>query len=107
MNQESKGQSGGEEIQANLDIRRSAGQTKTGIPVFFVRPTIACDNRSHRFVGYNKKEKGIGKWFSPSVQSFLIDGHVIASNSEKNALREYHRVCAKEKIGQLFEVKTL
>ena len=94
-------------IKEAVDIRRSFGQNKTGIPVFFVRPIIACFNRSHRFVGYDKMDKGIDKWFSPEVKTFLIDGHIIASNSEKNALREYHRVCTKDKIGKLFEVKQL
>ena len=94
-------------VKEALDIRRSAGQTNTGIPVFYVRPTSACFNRSHRFVGYDKMNKGIEKWFSPIVKSYLIDGHVIVSNSEKNALREYHRVCAKEKIGQLFSIKII
>lgn len=90
-----------------LEVRRSDGKTRMGIPVFFVRPSMACFNRSHRFVGYYKMSMGVRKWFSGEIRAYLIDGYVIASNSEDHALREYHRVCAKEKIGQLFEVKLL
>ena len=93
--------------RAYIEVRRSHGQAKTGIPVFFVRPVMPCCNRSHRFVGYDKMRKGIEKWFSPEINSYLVDDHVICSNNPNNALREYHRVCATEKIGKLFEVKLI
>jgi len=93
--------------RADLDIRRSKGQNRTGIPVFYIRPVFACDNRSHRFIGYDKMEKGIAKWFSPEIRAYIVDGHLIGSNTPNNARREYNRICERKKIGQTFEVKPL
>jgi hypothetical protein len=97
------------DAQARTDIvvRRSFGQTKTGIPIFFVRPAQACFNRSRRCIGYDKMNKVVEKWFSPAVLYYLVDDHVIGSNSEKNALLEYHRVCVMENVGKLFKVETI
>lgn len=96
-------------ITANdlVKIDRSFGQNKTGIPIFFVRPLLTCHNRSHRCVGYDKKDLAIQKWFSPEVYYYVIKNYVIGSNSEMNALREFWRVCSKEEIGILVEIKTL
>lgn len=96
------------EVFSRIDIKigRSYGRNKLGAPVFFVRPSEKCFNRSRRFVGYDKMYKGIDKWFSPTITYFVIDDRIIGSNTAMNALREYHRVCEKEKIGKYFEVKT-
>jgi hypothetical protein len=95
------------DVLDQLDRYRSRGRTKLGIPVFYVRPKEACENRSRKFVGYHKMNKGIERWFAPEVKYFLVDGHLIGSNNPKNALREYHRICEKEKIGRQFEVNPI
>lgn len=93
--------------QTDIKIERSLGRTKTGIPVFFVRPAHACENRSRCFVGYDKMNKGIVRWYASSILYFIVDGHLIGSNNEKNALSEYWRICDRNKVGKIVEVKLL
>ena len=90
-----------------VKIVRSRGRNKDAMPVFFVRPLNACENRSRRFMGYKRRDDGIHRWFGPMVIYYLVDGHLIGSNSPKNALKEYWRICSIEKVKQKFEVKEL
>lgn len=94
-------------MTAYVKIERSFGQSKTGIPIFYVRPLQACNNKSHRCVGYNKKERTVWKWFYPEINYYEIKNCVIGSNSERNALKEFWRVCSKEEIGVIVEVKKI
>jgi len=96
-----------EQNDPGVKYERSGGRAKWGVPVFFVRPALPCGNSSRRYVGYDKLRKGIARWYGPKIIYFVIEGHVIGSNSEKNALREYWRICDKENIGKIFYVKPL
>jgi hypothetical protein len=91
---------------ADVHIRRSAGRAKDGMPVFYVRPAQSCENRSRRFLGYDQRDKGIIKWFVPNVNYYLVDGHLIGSNTAQNALKEYWRICDRDKIFKQFEATT-
>lgn len=93
-----------EQNEIGVKVERSFGRTRTGIPVFYVRPAEACENNSRRYLGYAKLNKGIARWYGPEVKYFLVDGHLIGSNNEKNALWEYWKICDKSKIGKKFEV---
>lgn len=96
-----------EAIEQGLKITRSAGQPKTGMPVFYVRPANACFNRSRRFVGYDKMQKGIAKWWAPEVKHFEIKNTIVGSNNESNALKEFWRICEGAEIGILVKVKEI
>ena len=63
--------------QPDIKVTRSFGRNRLGVPVFFVRPLEASFNRSRRFVGYDKLNKGVQRWFAPAVKMFLVDGHLI------------------------------
>lgn len=93
-----------EQKEPAIKYERSAGKAKGGIPIFFVRPQLACNNRSRRYIGYDKLRKGIQRWYGPEVKFYLVDGHLIGSNKPANALHEYWRICEREKIGRIFEV---
>jgi len=99
--------------QPDIKIHTSAGRGKNGKMYKGVRPLADCFNRSRKVGGYNHQEiqakidKVIEKWFSPKVILYRVDGHVIGSNSKENALKEYWRVCEKEKIKQHFEVEII
>ena len=80
---------------SGIHVLRSHGLSKTGAPIFFVRPANMCFNRSRRFVGYDKMAKGIVKWFAPEVKYWEIDGYILGSNSEENAVKEWNRVSDK------------
>lgn len=95
-----------EALEQGLKITRSAG-SKTGIPIFYVRPADACFNQSRRFVGYDKMERGIQKWFAPAVKYFQVKNSIIGSNNKSNALREFWRVCEGAEIGVFVEVKEI
>lgn len=96
-------------MQSDVKITQSIGQGKGGKMSWFIRPIYYCFNRSHKVSGFTGKElqekadKVISKWYYPRVILYEVDGETIASNSKENALTEYWRVCAKEKIGVIFE----
>lgn len=96
-----------EALEQGLEITRSFAHSKTGIPVFYVRPADACFNRSRRFVGYDKMRKGIQKWFAPEIKYFQIKNTIIGSNNESNALKEFWRICEAYEIGVFTEVKEI
>jgi len=43
----------------------------------------------------------------PIVHYYDVDGYVIGAKDEKHALKEYWRVCEKNKIGKAFPVSKI
>lgn len=90
----------------------SAGSNSFGGQYIYLRPNYECFNKSRK-VGsatgdiWDKVDKVIAKWYGPKVNLYMIDGHVIGSNNEENALKEYWRVCDWDKRKQIFEVKLI
>lgn len=99
-------------IPTFIDACYSSGSGAYGNRYLYLRPNFECFNKSRRVGGYQeevlaKAEKVIEKWYYPAIQLYVIDGHVIASNSPDNALKEYWRVCDWGKRKQIFEVELL
>lgn len=90
--------------EVGVKTERSSGKSKAGIPIFYVRPAISCYNKSRRYVGYQKMNAGIKRWYYPKVRYFLVDNYLIGANKEKNSLKEYWRICDTDKIGVEFKV---
>lgn len=93
-----------------VDVRWSSGSGKAGKLFVYIRPEKECGNRSRRIGGFYGAEFGaridklIKKWFIPIKYYKVNNDRVIGSNSEKNALTEYWRVCEREDIGKIFPV---
>lgn len=87
---------------SGVNIIYSNGNGKGGKMYAFVRPDMKCFNRSRR-VQPSRVAEEVKKWFTP-MNYYIVDGETIGSNSEENALKEYWRVCDKEKIGKHFQV---
>lgn len=88
-----------------VSVISSNGFSKNGEQYVFIRPTRQCFNRSRRCLKSNA-ERTIKKWFTP-INYYEIQGHIIGSNNEVNALKEYWRVCAPENIGKQFVIASL
>lgn len=89
-------------IYAGVSIRVLDGFSKNGEQYVYIRPSKDCFNRSRRCL--RKRENDvIKKWFTP-VNYYIIQGKIIGSNSELNALREFWRVCDKSDIGKYFSI---
>lgn len=86
----------------HIDIEYSNGRGKYGQQYAYVRPAKQCFNKSRRVKAENLNSL-IVKHF-PHVNYYKIDGHVIGAKDEESALKEYWRVCSKEKIGKHFQV---
>lgn len=90
----------------------SHGSGQYGKKYLILHPNVDCFNKSRKVSGFKdgevfeKAEKVINRWYHP-LSIYEIDGRVIASNSEQNALKEYWRVCSYEKIKKQFEVKLI
>ena len=96
-----------------IKISPSKGRGRAGKLHAYVHPDYYCFNRSRKASGFNYDElkdsinSVVRKWYSPAVFVYEIDGQTIVSNNEKNALTEYWRVCARDKIGVIFPVKLI
>lgn len=94
-----------------IKIEYSRGRAKSGKKHAFVRPDYPCFNKSRKASGFYDSDlnenisKILRKWFQPELFVYEIDGHIIVSNSDKNALSEYWNVCERTDIGKNFEVK--
>jgi hypothetical protein len=94
-----------------LRIERSNGQGKGGSSVYYIRPAQTCSNRSRKVRGFvhleikAKTKKLIYKWFAPMVIYYEVNGVVIGSTSKENALKEYWRICDRNDVGKIFQVK--
>lgn len=98
------------EMLDSVSVTYSRGRTKYGRKVYFVMPNSeTCRNRSRRIVAqdgdqaYYKLIELIKKWYYP-LNEYVVDGSIICSNSESNALSEYWRICERNKVGINFEV---
>lgn len=98
------------EMLDSVSVTYSRGRAKYGRKVYFVMPNSQnCRNRSRRIVAqdgdqaYYKLIEVIKKWYFP-LSDYTVDGLIICSNSESNALSEYWRICEKNKVGVNFEV---
>ncbi|MEI6949797.1 hypothetical protein V9K67_21600 [Paraflavisolibacter sp. H34] len=95
-----------------VQIVYSHGRGSGGKLYAYVRPANDCFNRSRRVGGFTGAElEGaiqmcIEKWFTP-CNYYLVEGCVIGSNSEKNALKEYWKVCDLKDMNQPFDVQLL
>lgn len=96
----------------NIKITHSNGLGKGGKMFVFIRPDFDCMNRSRRVGAYTSEElkevvaKCIAKYYTP-LKQYMVDGHIIGSNNEKNALREYWKVCDKNYVGKRFLVEEM
>jgi hypothetical protein len=98
------------EMLDSVSVTYSRGRAKYRRNVYFVMPNSqTCRNRSRRIVAqdgdkaYYKLIGVIKKWYFP-LNEYKVDGLIICSNSESNALSEYWRICEKSKVGVNFEV---
>lgn len=93
-----------------LKIEKSNGRGKLGMQAVYIRPDYYCFNKSRKAKAYsnedlqNKINNIIRKWYSPQLFVYEIDGETIVSNNEYNALKEYWRVCNRNKIGAIFTI---
>lgn len=101
------------EMLDSVSVTYSRGRAKYGRMVYFVMPNSqTCRNKSRRIVAldgdqaYDKLIEIVKKWYFP-LNEYKVDGLIICSNSESNALSEYWRICEKYKVGLQFEVSSL
>lgn len=98
------------EVPGYISVVHSKGKGKDGKRYVNLRPKQECFNRSRKVGGFNDKElwdkmeEVIIKWYAPAIVLYKIDGKIIGSNSEENALKEWWRVCEIEFIGVSFPV---
>lgn len=86
--------------EKKIEVMHSKGYGKNGKMYAYIHPgvRVRCFNRSRRVGGYTRDElseainRCIEKWFTPLVE-YEICGQIIYSNCEKNALKEFWRVC--------------
>jgi hypothetical protein len=99
-------------MRQGINVSYSNGYGKNGKVHVYVRPEKECRNKSRKVSGLYKEiiagklDKLIDKWYNP-MKYYLVDGHVIGSNSEKNALTEYWRLVERSDIGKIFPVKEI
>lgn len=93
-----------EELIKDVSVCYSRGRGKGGSRANFIRPADDCFNRSRRVTGFTNEEldekiiQVVKRWYYP-MKYYKVDGHIIGSNSEENALKEYYRVCnVKDKL---------
>lgn len=86
----------------HIEITCSYGRGKSGRKYAYIRPAKKCRNRSRR-CSRDKIAACIERHF-PVVYYYHVDGFVIGAKDPQSALKEYWRVCEKEKIGKVFEV---
>jgi hypothetical protein len=97
-------------IYSGVKIIHSNGRGKSGKIVVFIRPDKDCFNNSRKVTAFSVMElnniiaRTVNKWYNP-ITYYVINGDIIGSNSEQNALKEYWRVCRKEDIGKAFPVE--
>ena len=96
-------------IPTYVDAKMSAGSNSFGGQYVYLRPNYECFNKSRKVGGmrnevWDKVYKTISKWYAPGINLYMVDGHIIGSNNEENALKEYWRVCDWDKRKQVFEV---
>lgn len=95
-----------------VKVQYSAGRGKSGRLAAYIRPAGYCFNRSRRISAANmdelneKIEQLINRHF-PTVNYYEVDGFVIGAKDKEFALKEYWRVCDREKIKKHFEVKLI
>lgn len=100
-------------VPTYIDFTMSAGSSAYGGQYAYLRPNYDCFNRSRRIgttdpkLFWDKIDKAIEKWYAPMINLYLVDGHIIGSNSAENALKEYWRVCDWHKRKQRFEVELI
>jgi len=96
-----------------IKVTKSKGNGLMGKLAAYIIPNYYCFNKARKAEGWNNHElqdsvnNVIRKWYQPELFAYEIDGEVIVSNSEKNALTEYWRVCDRVKIGKIFSVKQI
>jgi hypothetical protein len=97
------------ELIKDVSVCYSRGRGKGGRRANFIRPADNCFNKSRRVTGFTDEELDekiiatVKKWYYP-MKYYKVDNHIIGSNSEENALREYWRVCEKSVKGLCFPV---
>ena len=89
----------------DISIVKSSGRGKNGWRYYFIHPSGKCSNKSRR-VRADKVKETVARHFSV-VKYFSIDGIVIGAKDKEAALKEYWRVCERDKIGKRFEVTEL
>jgi hypothetical protein len=99
-------------MQTDIRIDASNGRTTDNLKIVrYIRPVYECFNRARKVTGFTSSEVNrkinnvVAKWYSPKVILYKIEGWVIASNSKRNALCEYWRVCDMKDVGKEFEVQ--
>lgn len=98
-----------EELLKDVSVCYSRGRGRGGRRANFIRPADDCENKSRRITGFTAKELDekiiavVKKWYYP-MHYYIIDGHLIGSNNEMNALKEYWRFCEKDYIGMIMPV---
>lgn len=91
-------------IEKNVSVCYSRGYGKGGKRYYYIRPKDDCYNQSRKVSGWTGDElfdaivRCVKKWYEP-IQYFMIEGKIIGSNNEENALKEWWRVCEKSQIG--------
>lgn len=93
-------------MSKQVEITRSNGFSKNGGQYYYLRPSVKCDNKSRRVLE-DRIVANINKWFSPDILLYKINGSIIGSNSEENALKEYWRICDEADIKKQFPVELL
>ena len=98
-----------EELLKGVSVCFSRGRGRGGRRANFIRPAEDCFNRSRRVTGFTDEELDqkiiatVKKWYYP-MRYYIVDGHLIGSNDEMNAMKEYWRVCEKDYVGIIMRV---
>lgn len=88
-----------------VEVTYSRGRGRSGTEYAYLRPAGKCFNRSRR-VRADRVDSCMKIHF-PHINYYLVDGHVIGAKDENFALREYWRVCERNKIGKQFPVSLI
>lgn len=96
-----------------LLIQRSRGRSKNFMLVAYVSPVnLMAKNKPRRVVGFDEDEllhnikKVWASYYFPS-NMYKISGMNFIANNEKNAIKEYWRICEKELVGKIPTVELI
>ena len=85
-------------MPTQVTIQYSSGRGKNGKRWAYIRPDTRCANKSRR-VSADKIDETIEKYF-PIVNLYLIKNRIFGAKDERDALKEYWRVCEQSEIGK-------
>ncbi len=102
------------EILKLARVYYSRGQGLGGkLHAFIIPNSDKCTNMRYRVGGWDRAELNerilacIIKHYSPQLLTYRVDNHIVCSNNETSALKEYWRICDRAKIKKPFSVELI